>query len=372
MIKNVFVFIIIFIIFLIIYFIVSCNTKNELYYPQTNKKVNLGPFYVSRDKSGEKIFAYNPSIEFDDYGDIIGVSRLTGRTFPECKNDTNTSFTINNMVNKEITKYPKEYRSEISSVIYWKLKDISNFKILNSFSNADLCGRTESQNSSLRGDFGQGIEDPRIFRFRDDLWVYGHFRGNYKGKCIHSPVIFKLNEPTKVIRLFIDNMKEIEKNWMPFEYNNELYFEYEISPHIIIKCDIQTGYCKRIFDNHESELRSRKISSIYKKHLGGGAPPKIFEINGNKYYLGFGHTREINPVTRKNFFYVFRHGPPFDIIMMGDEFDVLENEGKDVEFGSGMLIKNNDSVIIACGISDCYSVLSEIPLQQILNSLNKV
>ena len=58
--------------------------------------------------------------------------------------------------------------------------------------------------------------------------------------------------------------------------------------------------------------------------------------------------------------------------MMGDEFDVLENEGKDVEFGSGMLIKNNNSVIIACGISDCYSLLSEIPLQQILNSLTKV
>jgi predicted GH43/DUF377 family glycosyl hydrolase len=355
-----------------IYFIVLHNTNNELYKQQFNKKINLGPFYISNiSKDNEKIFVYNPSIDFDNNGEIVGVSRLTGRTFPECKNDRQTSFKADHNVTKELMKYPKEYRSEISSVIYWKLNDISNFRILNSFSNLDLCNKTESKNSALKGDFGQGIEDPRLFTFKNELWVYGHFRGNYKGNCVHSPVIFKLKNPNKIIKLYIDNMKEIEKNWMPFEYNNELYFEYEISPHIIIKCDVYTGYCERIFQNIENDLSTNK-SSIYSKHLGGGAPPKIFEMNGNKYYLGFGHTRGVNPVTRKNFFYVFRYGPPFDIIMMGDEFDVLEDEGKDVEFGSGMLIKDNKDVIIACGISDCYSLLSKIPLEEILNSLKKL
>lgn len=364
--KNlIIIFVFLFIILsFVLWFRYYKDDTNEMYKSQRNKKIDLGPFYV--DNSGEKIFVYNPSIELDDNGSIIGVSRLTGRTFPECKTSFNKNeYKLNKKITNEIKKYPKEYRSEISSVIFWKLNDISNFKVLNSFSDIDLCDKTKSLKSALKGDLGQGIEDPRIFKFLDEFWVYGHFRGNYEGKCIHSPVIFRINEPHKVIRLYVDNMREIEKNWMPFEYENELYFEYDINPHVILKCDIESGYCRVIYVS--DKINNHPISS---KHLGGGAPPKLFEMNGQKYFLGFAHTREVKPVIRKNFFYVFRANPPFDIIMIGNEFDVLEDEGKDVEFGSGMLIKNNNTVIIACGISDCYSLLSEIPLNKIINSLS--
>jgi len=350
---------------LVVLWIKYNKETSELYRSQRNKKIELGPFYI--DNSGEKIFVYNPSIELDDDGGIIGVSRLTGRTFPECKTSfRQNEYSINKTINNEIKQYPKEYRSEISSVIFWKLNDISNFKILNSFSNIDLCDKTSSLKSALKGDLGQGIEDPRIFRFLGELWVYGHFRGNYEGKCVHSPVIFKINDSSKVIRLYTDNMREIEKNWMPFEYDGELYFEYDINPHVILKCDVESGYCRIVYT---SDKLNRNNHIISKKHLGGGAPPKLFEMNGVKYFLGFGHTREVKPVIRKNFFYVFRATPPFDIIMVGNEIDVLEDENRDVEFGSGMVIKNNNNVIIACGISDCYSMISEIPLNQIINSL---
>lgn len=366
--KNLFIIIAIFIIISILLLVVISKNKmketNELYNSQRNKKIDLGPFHI--DNSGEKIFVYNPSIELDEDGGIIGVSRLTGRTFPECKKSFKLDeFEINKKVSNEIKQYPKEYRSEISSVIFWKLNDISNFKILNSFSNIDLCDKNSSLKSALKGDVGQGIEDPRIFRFLGELWVYGHFRGNYEGKCIHSPVIFKVTNPSRVIRLYTDNMKEIEKNWMPFEYEGELYFEYDINPHVILKCNIESGYCRIIYISDKIS----KNHPISKKHLGGGAPSKLFQINGVNYFLGFAHTREVKPVIRKNFFYVFRASPPFDIIMLGNEFDVLEEENKDVEFGSGMVINKNNNVVIACGISDCYSMISEIPLDKIINSL---
>jgi len=72
--------------------------KNTDYFSFTNhKNLKIGPFIVKpnikstnfRDiikpeHTSQKLYVYNPSIAYDKNGEIIGVSRLTGKIASEC------------------------------------------------------------------------------------------------------------------------------------------------------------------------------------------------------------------------------------------------------------------------------------------------
>ena len=71
------------------------------------------------DKSGEKIYIYNPSIELTRDGKIIGVSRMTGRIASECRYEyKETDFHINQGITKEISQYPLANKTPIE-VFMW-------------------------------------------------------------------------------------------------------------------------------------------------------------------------------------------------------------------------------------------------------------
>ena len=356
------------------------NEDNEYYTDKHIKKLKIGPFFTNSinstrgimnvsdpvkkiQPSSQRLYVYNPSIAYDK-GEIVGVSRMTGKIAKECSYYNDTDFLSNDQVDREINQYKKEYRQDLSTVIFWKLNELPNFTVLPLFSSNQICERNQFLETS------QGIEDPRIFTFRGKLWIYGHFRG-FLGECTHSPIVMPMSEPfdvSKIIKLKTEKMRWLEKNWMPFEYRGELYFVYDISPHIILKCDLSTGYCSDVYQSDNI-----RYDTITKSHLGGGAPGVKFTMKGKEYFLTMAHTRENKPViTRKNFFYVFRAVPPFDIVMIGSEFDVMEDY-RAIEFGSGLLLsKDGKKVIISAGISDCYSVMSEYSLMDVLSSLRHV
>lgn len=376
------------IIVLIIYLMSDCNSGSSEYYTETGyynkydtdntiKKLKIGPFKVSKPKkfkdmidpskyiqpNSTKLYVFNPSIAYDNNGEIIGVSRLSGNTLKECKM-REIDFVDDQNINYELSHYKAKDQKELSTVIMWRLKDLPKFTILPLFKQQDMC-----QNDALVYD-NQGVEDSRLFRFRGGVWLYGHYRG-VLGACTHSPIIVALDEPIdskKIIKLTTDNMKLIEKNWMPFEYKNDLYFIYDVNPHIILKCDISTGYCQKMYS---TDTISKDLISY--NHIGGGAPPIRFKMNGKEYYLAMSHTRNNTPVvTRKNFFYVFKGEPPFNIVMTGSEFNVMKDY-RAIEFGSGLVIsKDEKTVIISVGIYDCYSVMAKYPLKDVLLSLRQV
>jgi hypothetical protein len=360
------------------------NDDNDIYdyFTAKNiKKLKIGPFLandssvtrgilntiepVKKIKStAQRLYVYNPSIAYDKKGDIVGVSRLTGKIAKECSYYNDSDFKSDEKIDREMIQYKRDYKKDLSTVIMWKLNDLPNFTVVPLFSSDQICDNNEFLETS------QGVEDPRLFQYGGDLWIYAHFRG-FLGECTHSPIIMPAKEPfsvEKIIKLKTANMRYVEKNWMPFEYNRELYFVYDISPHIILKCDMSTGYCGEVY--HSDNIR---YDPIIKKHLGGGAPGVKILIKGKPYFLTLAHTRENNPViTRKNFFYLFRAVPPFDIVMIGSEFDIMEDY-RSIEFGSGLLLSDGGkNVIVSAGISDCYSVMSEYPLIDVLSSLRHV
>jgi hypothetical protein len=332
-------------------------------------EVKIGPFNLSGDPI-TKIFIYNPSIELGKDGKLYCVSRLTGRHSQECKYSfSNKDFKKSNIIDNEIKRFPINYRKEISSVVYFPLDNPTDFKILYEFDMNNLC----TDKWIIHSPEAQGLEDPRLFTFKDELWVYSHYRGGMKNICQHIPIIFKVSDPKHVMPLTLNNMTELEKNWMPFEYEGELYFEYNIYPHTILNCDIETGICNKVY-----ETNSVGKDIISTNHLGGGSPSKLFSdadgligLKNKKYFLGFAHTRLTSPVIRKNFFYIFNSTPPFEIIMIGSEIDIL-NTKTDIEFGSGMVIVDNKTVLVSVGISDCYGIIKELSLKEIIKSLRRI
>ena len=379
MIDNFIIVVVVLSIFLFSYYIFKISTdpgsdleqKNEISSTGLSTGVvetlKIGPFLTDvtsiYPESRLFLYVYNSSIAFDSSGDIIGVSRVTGNKDCSTRNYTENEFVHSKQVDLEINKYlnyDPNYQKNLSTVIMWKLKELPKFTILPLFSSKQICNGLDTN---------QGIQDARLFTFRGGIWLYGHFRG-YLGGCMHIPIIIPVSDPLKpsnMIKLITENMQEQEKNWMPFEVSGELYFVYSISPHIILKCDVSTGWCKKVYSS--DNIRG---DEILKKPVGGGTPAIKISIKGESFFLSLAHTRQINgPVVRKNFFYVFRSIPPFDIVMVGSEFDIMEYYHP-IEFGSGLLLsKDEKRVIISSGISDCYSVICEYNLADVLSSLRK-
>lgn len=302
----------------------NANHKKENYSELSNKIVPIGPFLIR----GNKYWVFNPSIVLDDNGSIIVVSRVSLIVNPICISDTyHTMFT-----SKETSSVADNY------LIQWNEKD-SEIKLIEEFNQLSSCYI-----------MCKGPEDPRLFKFRNETWLYFQYRGMIDSHCGHHLVICKLHDK-KTIRLQYDRMTNFEKNWSPFEYNNELYFVYQFYPHTILLCDTTSGVCVK---KYESTFDS-------KNKVGGGAPAALITWKNNTYYLGVAHYRD----PYKNFFYIFRSEPPFNIISVGEPFSVSTYH---IEFCSGLLV-DNDTITVSIGINDCNGVMVRFSLQEVMDSL---
>ena len=331
-----------------------------------------GPYIL---EDGTKIFEYNPSI-YNYNGDVIYISRLSGHVYIDRLNTCNKIFNkykFDKTIDNAFKIFPKHIRNKCShsiiknlttnetKIIPFNIQHLKHIKISNDI---------------------MGCEDPRLFKFNNKHWVYFHYIGRdnlyNKNKISKYITITPLDNLNNFIYLYTDKMKRTEKNWMPFEYNNELYFEYSIQPHTILKAELDKnknpiGYCKKIYET--------KTKYSKKRHFGGGSPSVKIKLNGTNYYLGITHTRgktgllglPCSTTIRKNVFYLFRAEPPFDILWLSNEFNMLDTP-INIEFATGLIVKNNKNsdniedytVIVSYGVEDCYGSVNEYRLCDIL------
>ncbi len=316
--------------------------------------LNLGPYYLQN--TNIPIYCYNPSIFLDKNKNIIGVTRCSSVTVSECKKIENLQqkHNINNAVTLKFKQLNKKIHDSFSCILYFKLTDTFqnlHIDIIDRFNNSNLCDISNA-----------GLEDPRIFYYNNEYYIYAHYRGNLKGNCGHYPVIFSINNPNNIIRLYTDNMNVIEKNWMPFVYKNELYFIYSVFPHKILKYT-NTGYCQGVYTTNSSNF-------FYKNNkIGNGAPAQLINYNNKDYYITIAHINitNSNALIRKNFIYIFEAKPPFNIVGMTKKFDIITESYIPIEFCSGFVIKNN-SIFLSFGVNDCFSAIQEYSLYDILEN----
>lgn len=311
------------------------------------QRIPLGPFQSGKHTH----YVYNPSLFLQKDGRVLCAARiqsqsvLSGLSFASsyCQKPTTTHDRVQALGGDWVSH---------SAILVFHLDNPHDFRVINLLENDAVCAWGRDPRLS----WFQGTEDPRLFWFRDRVWVYAHHR-----QCQHTPVLFPLHNPSHRVRLHTAHMQAVEKNWMPFVHRGELYFEYSISPHIILHCDAESGYCREAHRTDASPgLRHAK--------LGGGTPPQPIRIGGEDFYLGVGHTRRmiLHRGVRKNFFYVFRAAPPFDIVRIGQEFSIFPD--RLIEFVVGVVVRG-DRVLLSMGVEDCEGWLVGLDLATVLHTL---
>lgn len=313
-------------------------------YKSTITEIKIGPFLINNTK----FYCFNASMIYDENDDMIIITRMCEQIHPTQEHDKYPASDFKNdpYLNSSLEKYSNNYTNNYSFPIYFKMKDPNSFKLIDNY---------------MINNYNRfGIQDCRLFKYNNKIWVYGHCYG----ESSLYPIIFEFYKSTRVIKLTMEKMGNTEKNWMPFEYNNELYFVYKTTPHIILKCDIDTGICKILYqsENNIKESMKYKIS-----HIGGNTPPILINIENKKYYLAISHI-SYTLYVRKSFFYIFNAEPPFDIKKYSKLFNIITEYYAPIEFICGLVVKD-DKVIISSGINDCYNVLCEISLYDIINSM---
>lgn len=129
-----------------------------------------------------------------------------------------------------------------------------------------------------------GIEDPRLFIFRNEEWIICNCLGleQQPNVCANAMCIFKLSDPNLTFKLLKppSNIysQQRQKNWSPFEYNGDLYCEYSITPHVILKIDVNTGLTEEKWSTGSSKDDVASDTS-----LRGGAPPIHVSILNGSY-----------------------------------------------------------------------------------------
>lgn len=108
-----------------------------------------------------------------------------------------------------------------------------------------------------------------------------------------------------------------EKNWVPFNYNNELLLAYSLLPHYILKPSLSTGECESIESTHS-------LIDWSWGDLRGGTPA----IKDGDHYLAFFHSSKLMQSTHssgkkvQHYFmgaYRFSAYPPFQITHVSPE-----------------------------------------------------
>lgn len=164
-------------------------------------------------------------------------------------------------------------------------------------------------------------EDPRLLYINDQLWmVYSDnkdhkiTRGGFRvhlAKLKQVEGVFVLEEIQGLYTFPQSSPQVREKNWTPFEFQDQLYLAYSLSPHVILKPDLR---------DFSAEFYCKSASVIEWKYgeLRGGTPG----LKIGEEYLSFFHSSidlaTIHSQSKcvSHYFmgaYTFSAEPPFEI-----------------------------------------------------------
>jgi predicted GH43/DUF377 family glycosyl hydrolase len=176
----------------------------------------------------------------------------------------------------------------------------------------------------------------------------------------------------------------VQKNWVPFAYNDQMYFIYSFDPYTILQYDTQSEKLTAI-DTVKSDLAQRWQYGVIR-----GGTPAIYvpELDA---YLGFFHSSieleagETNwsarktPRWRKYYMgaYLFANKPPFalkaftPVPLAYKELYANKDQKFHIIFPAG-LVEQKDEYLISAGIDDAKTMLFTINKQELLNSFDYI
>lgn len=199
----------------------------------------------------------------------------------------------------------------------------------------------------------RGLEDGRHCIFNNEIYMsFTSFEYGRDTKA--SMVLTHMNKNTYEIDRIVSLKYEqdrIQKNWVPFVYQNRLVFVYSYQPFILLAVNPETGDCEEILKKHFPHELS---------DLRGSAPP-IYLEHLNQYLI---MTHEVLfTETRKYIhrFLLFDH--EFNLLKLSEPFYLHELF---IEFSLSIMYNPiNNNIIIPFSYKDGESFITNISFDQI-------
>ncbi len=211
-------------------------------------------------------------------------------------------------------------------------------------------------------DANYGREDPQLFLFRDSLFVafvgvQGHGNRVQKTNVLYA----SLDNEFRVTGVYAPKAPGVpyhrwEKNWQFFDYANELYAIYSVTPHKVLHID--GDYAEWCYESHT-------LSNWSGGEIRGGSSP--YRIGDR--FISFFHDKIDGPRGKLLYragAYTFEAKPPFRVLAMTPKpllvADPSTNPGNycDCIFPRGA-VQVEDGWILSCGVHDRFNEVHRIP-----------
>lgn len=232
-------------------------------------------------------------------------------------------------------------------------------------------------------------EDARFFTFRNRIFLiyndnideiffdHGKRRDMFIAELIFEKGHFQLLPPLKIFCEEKYSTSLQQKNWIPFEWDNELYFIYSVHPHEILSCNLRRGACYPL-------CKTAPLLDWVYGSLRGSSSAELFDGE----YLAFFHsgTRMKSPASddwkRWHYFmgaYTFSAEPPFEMKkitpqpLLAPDFYTPSYREKRVVFPGGFVV-DDPYIYVAYGKDDCeiwIAILDKMALKQFLVPVKK-
>lgn len=227
-----------------------------------------------------------------------------------------------------------------------------------------------------------GVTDPRLIKTSDNKVLMSYSRHFENGQeAIAANIIMDLNESTskikinQTLRISPAKLTDRQKNWIPFVYENDVYFIATICPHQIYKIDL-TGSKEAELVYHETW----KHTWFNTNSLRGSTNPVLLK-DGN-YLSTFHTTTQIKHTSfYDNGFYIFEGKPPFKPLYCGfrtflraeDAIEPWYRKHNQIlcPFPVAMVIEDKN-VIISYGDNDSCVKILETNLDNIYKTMVKI
>jgi predicted GH43/DUF377 family glycosyl hydrolase len=232
--------------------------------------------------------------------------------------------------------------------------------------------------------FGQ-TQDPRLVKIDQHLMIVfnaffktslGTNRRMAYSKLVEDQGVFFADPPIYLLDFENEDPKKQEKNWIPFDYNGELFFNYSIEPHRVLQPIADTNSCATFSQT------SAHIKWNWGILRGGSPAEKI-----NDQYVAFFHSvKDMVSLQSKglriiHYFmgaYTFNTEPPFNVTKISPEPIVGKNFYNGPAYDTwkpllvvfpGGYIHDENHIWIAYGRQDHEVWIVKLDKEVFLNSL---
>lgn len=232
-------------------------------------------------------------------------------------------------------------------------------------------------------------EDARVFRFQENIYIIyndntdtegtsagsARKRNMYLSKLYIQDGLIRLEQPLMLRHANNHSSRPIEKNWSPFEWNGHLLLSYTISPHEVLRVDLESGICEPIY----------RTSNDFCQRWGqprGGTPAQLMQSQ----YLSLSHSWIYQSSWASGYrrmphyymqAYIFSPDPPFEIRQATSHPLVLEGMytpsglDKRVIYPAGLVVDDN-CLYVSYGKDDHEIWIAKIALSELQARLQPV